>query len=84
MSKWIPASVEPENDGEYLVTWKGIMRTRICVLKFAKDLYEVDEYDFPDDKGIAGWYDYSSEVGYYPVDDVLAWMELPEPYEEEK
>ena len=49
------------------------------IASYAHDLYKVDEYDFYSKKGKGGWYDYSSEWGYYEIDDVEFWMELPEP-----
>ena len=77
---WIPVSEKlPEEDGEYLVTVKG-MRNYIKCCYFARNLYLVDEYDFVDKKGVAGFYKYDSEYGFYEVTEVIAWCELPEPY----
>ncbi len=74
---------QPDKNGRYLVTQKCFGVVRVEILSYAKDLYEVDEYDFSEQKGKAGWYDYHDEYGYYSVDNVAAWMELPKEYEEE-
>ena len=83
-NKWIPCSERlPEEDGEYLVTVKPMlksMRNYIRHCDFARNLYLVDEYDFVDKKGVAGFYKYDSEYGYYEMTEVIAWMPLPEPY----
>lgn len=81
---WIPVSERlPEKDGKYLVTMRSFcgLPQRIEVLRFATDLHRIDKYDFPEHK--CGFYDSYSEWGYCEVDDVIAWMPLPEPYKEE-
>ena len=82
---WIACSEKlPEKDGEYLVTVKPTFKNMKNYIKhcdFALNLYKVDEYDFVDKKGVAGFYKYDSEYGYYEVTDIVAWMPLPEPYE---
>ena len=82
--RWIPVSERlPEEDGEYLVTVKSTFKNTRNYIKlccFARNLYLIDEYDFVDKKGIAGFYKYDSEYGYYEMTDVIAWMPLPEPY----
>ena len=84
LTGWIPVSERlPEEDGEYLVTVKPTfknMRNYIKHCDFARNLYLVDEYDFVDKKGVAGFYKYDSEYGYYEMTEVIAWCELPEPY----
>lgn len=76
-NKWIPVSERlPEESKKCLVTFKG---GYVGIMCYASDLYRVDEYDFCDKKGKAGWHDYDSEWGYYSRDDVIAWMPLPEP-----
>ena len=78
--RWIPVSERlPETDGTYLVTKLGCLGESIEIASFANDLYEVDEWDFHDMKGKAGWLDYYSEYGYCEMKDVIAWMPLPEP-----
>ena len=78
---WIPCSERlPEKNGDYLCCSSGMA---IITCGFANDIYKVDEWDFCDYKGKSkkrGFYDYDSEYGYYEVDDVVAWMPLPEPY----
>ena len=81
---WIPCSERlPEKNGDYLCCSSGMA---IITCGFANELYKVDEWDFCDYKGKSkkrGFYDYDSEYGYYEVDNVVAWMPLPEPYKEE-
>lgn len=69
----------PEEDGKrYLVQQtNGI----ITDLRFAKDAYKVDKYDFAEYKGKkkALFYDYDSEYGFIEI-ECEAWMPLPSPY----
>jgi hypothetical protein len=79
--KWIPVSERlPEESKKCLVTVKG---GYVGIMCYASDLYGVDEYDFCDEKGMAGWFDYDRELGHYSRDDVIAWMSLPESYNAE-
>lgn len=79
--EWIPVSERlPEERKKCLVTFRG---GYVGIMCYASDLYGVDEYDFCDEKGKAGWYDYDRELGHYSRDDVIAWMPLPEPYKAE-
>jgi hypothetical protein len=79
--KWIPVSERlPEERKKCLVTFKG---GYVGIMCYASDLYRVDEYDFCDEKGMAGWFDYDRELGHYSRDDVIAWLPLPEPYKAE-
>lgn len=81
---WIPVSERlPEKDGKYLVTMRSFcgLPQRIEVLHFATDLHKIDKFDFQAHK--CGFYGSDAEWGYYEVDDVIAWMPLPEPYKEE-
>lgn len=83
--KWIPVSERlPEKRGDYLVTQKATFTdyVYISVAGYALNLYDVDEYDFADKKR-SGWYEYDSEWGYRELDDVIAWMPLPQPYKAE-
>lgn len=83
--KWIPVLERlPEKRGDYLVTQKATFTdyVYISVAGYALNLYDVDEYDFADKKR-SGWYNYDPEYGYYEIDDVIAWMPLPEPYKAE-
>lgn len=80
-SKWIPCSEGlPTEDGEYLCQTKTTFGTHMIVYKFAKNLYKVNRYDFNKRDG-AGFYSSDAEWGYYKVNDVVAWMPLPHPYE---
>ena len=81
--RWIPVSERLPKEGTYLVTLKGISGESIIdMMSFAKDLYKVDEFDFPN-KHRCGWYGYDSEYGYWECITVIAWMPLPEPYKAE-
>ena len=82
-TRWIPVSERlPEKNGRYLVTMSSFccLPQRIEVLSFAMDLHRIDKYDFPEHK--CGFYYMGEEWGYLEVDDVLAWMPLPEEYKE--
>lgn len=46
--------------------------------------YSHDLYDFCGRKGKSGWFDCDSEWGYYEINNVVYWMELPEMPEELK
>lgn len=84
-SKWIPVSERlPEKRGDYLVTQKATFTdyVYISVIGYALNLHDVDEYDFADKKR-PGWYEYDNEWGYRELDDVVAWMPLPQPYKAE-
>lgn len=63
----------PTEEGEYLVKVKGCYFHDIA--HYSKNLYKVDEYDFPNEKR-AGWYEYDSECGYYEV-RVEHWTYIP-------
>ena len=61
-----------------MILYEGYDKSlRHDVVYFAENLYEVDEYDFPDDER-PGWYYYDSEYGYLEKRDVRYWMPLPE------
>ena len=52
-------------------------------MHWAKNLHEVDEYDFADEQyNRSGFYDFDSEWGYLERENVLAWQEI-ESYTEE-
>ena len=83
--QWIPAKVcNPDKDGRYLVTIKGIGENNdyVSIYRFAQDLNKVNREDFRVRKGTSGWYGYDSEYGYYSVDGVIAWIPLPAVYKE--
>lgn len=80
--RWIPYPKRPpKEEGEYLVTVEAFCHMRVYIASYSKNLYEVDEYDFSDEKGKAGFYGCDSEYGYYEVTDVKAWMPMMAPYE---
>ena len=70
----------PDTDGEYLcVCYFKLCKSQLYkICYFAKDLYEVDEIYFKDEKGKSGFYAYDGEWGYYECRDVTHWMPLPE------
>lgn len=82
---WIPVTERlPEENGRYLTLYS--LKTKPCawrhkVYGFAKDLVEIDAYDFKERK--PGFYGYDGEYGYYEDKDVTHWMPLPEPPKEE-
>lgn len=84
-TKWIPVTERlPEEDGRYLTLYPLKTKPRIWrhkVYGFAKDLVEVDKYEFNEHK--SGFYGYDGEYGYYEDKDVTHWMPLPEPPKEE-
>ena len=67
----------PKKGGRYLVWW----RDRVKIANYADNLYRVDKYDF-EGKKRAGWYNYDGEYGYYELENVLRWQELPSDYKE--
>lgn len=80
-SRWILCSERlPNKNGAYLVTTENCIGRHIEVLDYANDLYEIDNYDFIDKKGVSGWYYLDTEYGYIEVENVIAWMPLPEAY----
>lgn len=82
-TRWIPISERnPNKNGKYLVTVRGLMGEYVKVetIYYAEDLYKIDKFDFIDKQGVAGWYFFESEWGYYEFDNVVAWMPLPQAY----
>lgn len=67
----------PKKNGKYLVWWCD----EVDIADYTDNLYKVDGYDFKDKKR-AGWYEYDSEYGYFELDNVKAWQELPSDYKE--
>ena len=66
----------PNKNGEYIVVYQCFKYRLIRVFRFALNLHEVDEFNFPDENR-PGWYDDDSEVGYFEIDGVTHWAELP-------
>ena len=80
---WIPCNErQPEEDGEYLVTlhW-GNYPNSVETLHFTNDLSSVDGVGYAGEKR-PGWYEYDSDYGCYEIDNIVAWMPVPEPYKE--
>lgn len=70
----------PPKNGRYLVTIDYTDRSVLQILGYSNNLSKVDKYDFKGDTN-PGWYLYDSEYGgYYAINNVVAWMELPEVY----
>lgn len=67
----------PKKNGKYLVWWCD----EVDIANYTDNLYKVDGYDF-EDKKRAGWYEYDSEYGYFELNNVKAWQELPSNYKE--
>lgn len=74
----------PNKNGKYITINQWVGSAYISISNFATDLYKIDRYDFNLRKGKHGWYDYDSEYGYYELDGILAWAEMPEIPEEYK
>ena len=82
VQRWIPVSERlPESNGAYLV---HAGRRYIDCVRFAKDLYAIDPYDFAIRKGKSGFYIYDSEYGFDVYEGVTHWMPLPEPPKEDE
>ena len=77
-SKWIPVTVKPKENGQYLAFKQNHYGAWYEVLSFAKDGRKVDKYDFHS-KWENVWYYYDSEFGYCVSNLVTHWMPLPEP-----
>lgn len=74
----------PPKNGKYLVTINYTDRSVLKIVGYSNNLSKIDKYDFKGETN-PGWYLYDGEYGeYYTIDNVVAWMELPEPYKEDK
>jgi len=84
--QWIPCGERlPEKDGAYLVACDTKSKYNpyvYDVMTFANDLYQIDEYDFCNRKGEKGWFYCDREYGFLEDYSVVAWMPLPEYYNE--
>lgn len=67
----------PEEDGLYIVVGKYFGFRTVDVLRFATNLHEFDEYDFPKERR-PGWVVYDDETGYFERTNITHWAELPE------
>lgn len=73
---WIPVSERlPKEDGRYLVTFKNGIK--VCMVGYGSCKRTVLGYPIGH-----GWYSLE-EAQYYVEDSIIAWMHLPEPYEED-
>lgn len=69
---------KPKKHGKYLVTRTIFGKyTTISIAIYGK----MD--DLEETKKVC-WYDHDSDYGDYEVDNVIAWMELPEPFEKKE
>lgn len=72
---WISVSERlPEEDGTYLVTFKNGIK--VCMVGYGSCTRTILGYPIGH-----GWYSLE-EAQYYAEDSIIAWMPLPEPYEE--
>lgn len=67
----------PPDNGRYLVVKKYFGRREVDVSNYAKDLYQIDKFDFYENAG-PGWYEYDDEYGYYQTNFVTHWALLPD------
>ena len=86
ITDWISVEKElPKVEREYLVTLEMNLLGEICtyidIAYFSKDLYTVDNWEFQDKKGIAGFYKHSWNGGVGEVKP-KAWQPLPEKFKE--
>lgn len=81
-TKWHNATTDPpKKDGRYLTCKKHKFTGTTPyfeVVDYTNKLFAIDKYNFCDRKGQSGWYGYDLEYGFYEIDDIQYWMELPE------
>lgn len=84
VNQWIPVEDRlPEKDGQYLCCSVYLKQQYYEVLNFAKNLQEVDDYEFSGMKR-PGFYHLDNEWGNIEDADVVSWMLLPAPYDMRK
>ena len=66
---------KPRKRGKYLVTRMLFGKTTIVDIVWYGKMDDLEET-----KKVC-WHNYDSEYGDYEVSDVIAWMELPKPFE---
>jgi hypothetical protein len=79
---WLPyPAYKPEKEGKYLICTPSICYPRTPLVEIAiwGKSAECEYYDKTLKKIKAYWYDIDLEWGDHTVDDVYAWMPLPEP-----
>ena len=73
---------KPGEREKCLIAYRGFGgKFHYNVATYTKDLFSVDEFDFSDRKGKAGFYDYDTEWGWFEYLNVSAWIPI-HPYEE--
>ena len=76
---WIPVSERlPEEPGEYLITWTGILGEHST--KRTRPLMSIAEYEIYEPENYEDWITTGDEFEYYRDIKVSAWMPLPESY----
>ena len=78
-TRWIPVTEKlPDKSDNYLCMIRFTKGRYLPMISgYAKSLYKLSKYDFPDKKGKGGWFGHDSEYGYYENTDVVAWMPIP-------
>lgn len=80
--QWTPMSDRPPEDGTKCLVTQRFGNVRIVSdATYSSDLYRVNKYDFIDRKGMAGFYNHDSEIGYIELENVIAWMPKPKAWE---
>lgn len=79
LNRWITVSERlPEESGEYLITWTGILGEH--GEKRTKPLLGIAEYEIYEPENYEDWITTENEFEHYRDIKVSAWMPLPEPY----
>lgn len=81
--QWHDMEKPPEKNGKYLVKFKYIESSDYIdymILNYSNDLFSVDDWDFFDKKGVAGFYTDNHEIEKTMTDskNFLGWTEIPE------
>lgn len=79
--RWISVTERLPEDRQNCLCYSSLGTIR--VLCFAKNLRQVDKYDFADKKR-PGWFFNDSEWGYCEALGITHWMPLPAPPKEEE
>lgn len=76
MNQWNSVKDKLPTNGKYLTCSMFCGNQILRITCFSENREDVDEYEM---MGLgAGFFDYDSECGYYPIDDITHWMSLPE------
>lgn len=67
------------NNQKYLVVIESytLAGYYVSIARYTNDLHSFNDLDFPDVDIGDGWFSHSGEEGYYQINDVLYWAELP-------